>query len=57
MKTLETKGLGLVSAIIGIAGYVLMFVWFGWKLALIMFLFHWSINLYLAKEIKENENT
>jgi hypothetical protein len=34
----------ILSAIIGITGYVLLFIFYGWKLVVCILLIHWCIN-------------
>jgi hypothetical protein len=31
--------------VIGIIGYILGFIWFGWKMLLVIFLLQWSNNI------------
>lgn len=43
--------LSILGVLIGITSIVLTFIWFGWKLALILFLAEWSSNT--TKKVKE----
>ena len=29
-----------------ITSFILAFIWFGWQLVVVLFLFEWSINIY-----------
>lgn len=45
------------TVILGITGYVLLFIFFGWKMDLCIFIIHWAINcernIYINKKLED----
>ena len=46
-----------MTVLIGITGYVLLFIFFGWKMCLCIFVIHWAVNcernIYIDKKLTE----
>lgn len=40
------------GAILGIVGIILAYVWFGWKLVLVLFILQWGSNICNNTKIK-----
>lgn len=52
MNKAETITLAIVSLITGLTGVWLLTVWFGWKIALIVFLLQWSAMAQLTLRLQ-----
>jgi hypothetical protein len=50
---MNNKTYKTIGYILGITAYVLIFMWFDWKLALIIFLSLWSNNVFHSYKNKD----
>ncbi len=45
----------IILLIVSISVYVIAYIFYGWKLSVILFLFEWSRNLWVKNELTKKE--